>query len=206
VIRLFGTPYTVHIPFYKVYTPNDIRTEAEFTVVPVVTAVSVTYNTNGITNGRLFRLPLIPANVLQDGADIAAVITIGLDNGGRSGDSDPQFYLSDGITGLGFQMREEATGNRCRGRQATMGNILTSTSIISGATHISTVLPEEFVLTIKPHRFWGSCYNSADSGLISPVRFSQTLSVSRGLWLEMYRENTNERYTISYIKVEIHEN
>ena len=206
MIRLFGNPYPVHIPFFKVYAPFDFRTEADFIASSAVTGVTVFYNTGGVTNGRLLRLPLIPANVLQNGADIVAVITVGLGVGGIGGDSHPQFYLSDGITGLGFQMREESTGNRCRGRVATMGNVLSSISTVSGATHISSVLPDEFVLTVKPQRFWGSCYNSADSGMIYPVRYTRTISASRGLWLEVYRESTSERYTFNYIKVEIHEN
>ena len=101
-------------------------------------------------------------------------------------------------------MREEATvsGNRCRGIQAIMGNTLSSRAAIPD---ISTVLPEEFVLTIKPHRLWGACYNSVDNGLISPIQYTRTIFPDRGLWLEVYREGTSEQYTFNYIKVEIHE-
>ena len=206
MIRLFGTRYPVHIPFYKVYTPFDFRSEADFIASSAVTGVAVFYNTGGVTNGRILRFPLIPPNVLQNGADIVAVITVGLGVAGSNRGSDPQFYLSDGITGLGFQKQEESTGNRCLGRQATMGNVLRSISPIRGATHISTSLSDEHVLTIKPQQFWGSCYNSADRGLIYPVRYTRTLSTSRGLWLEVYRESTSDRYAFNYIKVEIHEN
>ena len=104
-------------------------------------------------------------------------------------------------------MREEASGNRCHGIQAIMGDTLSSSACaaIPGATHISPVLPEELVLTIKPHQLWGVCYNTVDTGLISPIQYTRTIFPDRGLWLEVYREGTNEQHTFNYIKVEIHE-
>ena len=118
----------------------------------------------------------------------------------RSHDSDPKFLLSNGDYGVGFEMREEAV--RCQGIQGSMGNVLSSYIKRGGASHESSTLPEEFVLTIKPSSYWGSCYFAVDSGLISPVYFR------KGLWLELYGEGTNERYLINYmcIIVEIHEN
>lgn len=143
-----------YIPYFKVFTPFDIQTEATFTtpLYSLVTGVSLTYGAGGSFNNRLFRLRLIPASVLESDAKIEVVITVGLDREARSGDSDPQFFLSDGSNGIGFQMREEASGNRCRGMQAIMGDTLNSRTGIPGATHVSTVLPEEFVLTLKPHQ------------------------------------------------------
>jgi len=144
--------------------------------------------------------------VLQNGADIVAVITIGLESAARNVDSDPKFFLSDGQGGIGFEMREEGIRDCCRGIQATMGDTFSSSRTIPGVTHTSTVLPEEFVISIKPHRRWGSCYTAIDSGLISPIGYTRSISPCQGLWLEVYRENVNEQYTINYIKVDIHEN
>ena len=171
-----------------------------------VTTTELRYMTAGISNGRLFKLPLVPANVLKSTADVVAVITVGLESGARNLDSDPKFFLSDGQSGIGFKMREEGVRDRCRGIQATMGNTFTSSSTFAGVTHTSTVLPEEFVISIKPRRRWGSCYTAIDSGLISPIGYTRSISPCQGLWLEVYRENVNEQYTINYIKVDIHEN
>ena len=117
---------------------------------------------------------------------------------------DPKFLLSDGDNGIGFEMREEAV--RCGGIQGLMGDTLSSRSTRGGASHESSTLPEEFVLTIKPSRYWGSCYFAVDSGLISPVYYSRRVNPSKGLWLEVYAEDSGERYLISYIIVESHEN
>ena len=194
----------LHLPFFKLYTATTISNEATFTApFSSATTVALTYNAGGVVNGRLFRLPLMPADLLESSADIVAVITVGLDKESRTGDNDPRFFLSDGTTGIGFQM-QEGIGNRCRGVQATMGDTLTALGVISGAPHISSILPEEFILTIKLRRLWGSCYNSVDSGAISPVQYTRTVFPNRGLWLEVYREHTSETYTFNYIKVELH--
>lgn len=159
----------------------------------------------GPFNSRLFRIRLIPPNVLASDANVEVVITVGLDREARNRDSDPQFFLSDGISGIGYQMREESLGTRCRGIQAAMGDTLSSRAAFQGVSHTSDILPEQFVMTIKPHRLWGVCYHAVDTGIISPIRFTRTLFPDRGLWLEVYRENSSEQYTFNYIKVEIHE-
>ena len=195
----------LHLPFYKLYTATTISNEAIFTAsFSSATTVALTYNAGvGAINGRLFRLPLMSADLLESSADIVAVITVGLEKEVRNGDNDPWFFLSDGTTGIGFQMLD-GVGNRCRGAQAIMGNTLTSMATFSGAPHISSTLPEEFVLTIKLRRTWGSCYNSVDSGAISPVRYTRTVFPNRGLWLEVYRNSLSDQYSFNYIKVELH--
>ena len=75
-------------------------------------------------------------------------------------------------------MKEEGIRDRCRGIQATMGDTFTSSSTFSGVTHTSTILPEEFVISIMPRRRWGSCFTAIDSGLISPIGYTLTLSRS----------------------------
>ena len=57
----------------------------------------------------------MPAIVLKNNADIVVVITIGLEIGVRNIDSDPKFFLSDGVNGIGFEMREEGVYDCCCG-------------------------------------------------------------------------------------------
>ena len=156
---------------------------------------------------RLFKLPLIPGDMFTYYSDITVKITVGLQKAICSYDSDPKFFLSDGSYGIaiGFEMREEAT--RCQGIQGTMGDALPSRSIRpGGASHQSSVLPEEFVFTIKPNEDWGSCYFAADSGLISPTTYTGRINPQRGLCLEVYAEDSTKKYLFNYIIVEIHEN
>ena len=193
------------MPFYRLYTPRDIRFGAELTNAYYnYSTTAITFTGGSQVYSRLFKLPLISVGVLTYSADITVKITVGLQKAIRSHDSDPKFLLSDGDTGIGFEMREEAV--RCEGIQGSMGDVLSSRSTRGGASHQSSILPEEFVLTINPSKYWGSCYFATDSGLISPVSYSRRVNPSKGLWLELYGEHSSERYLINYIIVEIHEN
>jgi len=195
------------MPFYQLYTPTDIQKKAEFTeMYESVTTRAMTFDVGSILSGRLFKLPLLPSELLNDKVDIIIVITIGLDNSIQSEDSDPKFFISDGENGVGFEIREEPSAHRCRGIQAVMGDKLTSMSSFVGSAHNSTFLSEQFILTLKPSQGFGSCYSAIDSGLISPVGYKREMSLNKGLFLEVYREDTHEKYVFNYILVEIHEN
>ena len=56
-----------------------------------ITTTALTYTTAG-TNGHLFKLLLVPANVSENNADIVAVITIELENTVRNVDSDQNSF------------------------------------------------------------------------------------------------------------------
>ena len=195
----------MYMPLYRLYTPRGIRSNAEFTTSYYnYSSTAITFNGGSSSYQRLFKLPLIPQDLLSYSSDITVKITVGLQKAIRSYDSDPKFLLSDGSYGIGFEMREEAI--RCQGIQGTMGEVLSSVSSRGGASHQASILPEQFDIIIKPTEYWGSCYFAADSGLISPVSYSRRIYPQRGLWLEVYAEGTRERYLFNYIIVEIHEN
>ena len=195
----------MYIPFYRLYTPSGILNNAEFTTSYYnYSSTAITFNGGSSIHRRLFKLPLIPHNLLTYSSDITVKITVGLQKAIRSYDSDPKFLLSDGSNGIGFEMREEAV--RCQGIQGIMDDVLGSLSTRGGASHESSILPEQLVLTIKPTEYWGSCYFAVDSGLISPVSYSRRIYPQQGLWLEVYAEHSSEKYLFNYISVEIHEN
>jgi len=195
----------LYMPFYKLYTPNAIRTEAEFTTSYYnYSSTAITFSPSSSSYRRLFKLPLIGGSVLNRYADITVKITVGLQNAIRTYDSDPKFFISDGERGIGFEMREEAV--RCQGIEGMMNDRLTTYSTRGGASHESSILPEQFVIILATNQHWGSCYFAVDSGLISPVSYTYTLYLDQGLSLEVYAENVNERYLFNYIIVEIHEN
>lgn len=197
---------SMYMPFYRLYTPREIRVDAEINLDAYYnySTTAITFTGGSAAYSRLFKLPLVAEGLLTYSSDVVVKITVGLQNDIRSHDSDPKFLLSDGDNGVGFEMREEAV--RCQGMQGSMGDVLSSRSARGGASHESSTLPEEFVLTIKPTRYWGSCYFAVDSGLISPVSYTRRVNPSKGLWLEVYGEGTTERYLINYIIVEVHEN
>ena len=193
------------MPFYRLYTPSTLRSNAEFTSSYSYSPTGLTFDTDITSYKRLFKLPLIPGAFLSRYADVSVVITIGLQSAIRSSDSDPKFLISDGERGIGFDIRESIS-TKCRGVQGLMGDTMTGYSYFSGTSGQSDTESEEFTLTISPSQRWGSCYYAGDSGIISPISYSQNIYLDQGLWLEAYRENTGEKYVINYIIVDIHEN
>ena len=194
------------MPFYRLYTPSILRSNAEFTSSYSYSATGLTFGTDSTSYKRLFKLPLIPGAMLSRGADVTVVVTVGLQSAIRNSyDSDPKFLISDGERGIGFDIRD-GTSAQCRGVQGLMGDTMTGYSYFSGTSGQSTIESEEFTLTISPSQRWGSCYYAGDSGIISPISYSQYIYLDRGLWLEAYRESSSERYVINYIIVDIHEN
>ena len=147
----------MYIPFYRLYTPRGILSNAEFTTSYYnYSSTAITFNGGSSSYQRLFKLPLIPCELLTYYSDITVKITVGLQKAIRSYDSDPKFLLSDGSYGIGFKMREEAI--RCQGIQGIMGDVLGPPSIRGGVSHKLSILSEQLVLTIKPTEYWGSCY------------------------------------------------
>ena len=199
---------STHIPFYQLYTPSVIRSKAEFTSSYSYSSIALTFGKESYRSRsrdkRLFKLPLIPSSELDRNADITVVMKIGLQNAIRnSEDSDPKVFLSDGDSGIGFDIRD-GLHPYCDGIQASMGTIMSNSKDFDGPSPETRILSEEFVLTINPSQKWGSCFFAADSGTISPVSYTQEINLDQGLWLEVYREGHSEEYVINYIIVEIH--
>jgi len=186
------------MPSYKLYTPSVIQSKAEFTSKNYsYTATALTFYTDSSSfKRRLFKLPLIPTATLSRYADITVVVTVGLESAIRiSRDSDPKIFISDGERGIGFDIRDGTP--LCQGMQAIMGDVMGSSSFFTTGTSVqSTIIPEEFILTISPLQQWGSCHIAIDSGVISPVTYTQSIYLDKGLWLEMYREDASAQYII----------
>ena len=88
-----------------------------------------------------------------------------------------------------------------------MGATLTGYSKKAGTSYsASTLLPEEFVVTLAPSRKWGSCFSPIGNGLLSLATYTPEINLNERLWLEVYGEDVNEQYEFNYIIVEIHEN
>jgi len=200
----------LYMPFYKLYTPRVIRSQAEFTSSYYnYSTTAITFAPSTPSYRRLFKLPLIGGGILNRYADVTVKITVGLQNDIRADyDSDPKFVISDGVRGVGFEMRDETSGHHCRGIEGLMGDTLSSRSISSGVLNTVSLstFPEEFVITLAPSQRWGSCYYAVSNGVISPASYSRYLYLDQELSIEVYAESTSERYLFNYIIVEIHEN
>jgi len=201
------------MPFYQVFTPYSLRYKSTITASESYSATrtALTFTSGGTSYGRIFQLPLVPKGVFRSSyPDVTVKITVGLDNSVRTThDSDPKFILTNGYVGnygMGFELRDE-NGPHCQGIQGIVGTTLTSRTVFTGKSCASSSpLPDEFTMIIKPNERWGTCYHASDTGIISLASYTRNFLLRNGLYLEVYRESTSERYVFNYIIVEIHEN
>ena len=120
-------------------------------------------------------------------------------------DHDPRFGISDGKSFLGFLMPDKGnypTLAPCYGTEADIVNkILLNAKTGTGSLVSSRKYSSEIQLQIRPKERWGSCHTEHDEGYTNIAKYQHHLDLSQGLYLEMYRADTGERYRIKYIKV-----
>jgi len=63
--------------------------------------------------------------------------------------------------------------------------------------------PQLFQITLLPTDKWGSCYSAIAGGHTISTLFNNRVKVEKGLYLSLFRNISNEIYTINFIEVEI---
>ena len=63
--------------------------------------------------------------------------------------------------------------------------------------------PGQFVFTLKLDERWGSCYLAHDGGFVRTAGYNNRLMFSKGLSLEVYKSDKEEKVGIKYVKVAI---
>ena len=176
-----------------------------FTVYPKYLEIS-----SGTSDERLIQVELIAPNILTATDSVVVTLTIAMDTILANGDHDPIFGLSDGNSFVGFQVVDK--GNY--GDHTPCYNIegdITQTSFnnrvrdITGIKVSSQRYSSEITMQLKPNDQWGSCHTEHDEGLVNIVNYQRKLDITKGLYLQMYRDNdAGEKYRIKYIVVNIH--
>ena len=159
----------------------------------------------------LLKVPMIPANVLQDSTQLTVKIVACSDvDIGKKKDSDPRYGVSDGICFVGFRTPDKANYNShspCHGYQGTSGTSLTGGLWISPKwpKPSDTFFPGQFVITLKldAYKNWGSCYTAHDGGFVKTAVYNKQLVLSKGLTLEVYKGEKEERVGIKFIEVTV---
>ena len=73
---------------------------------------------------------------------------------------------------------------------------------VTGTLVKSRLFSSELKMQIKPNSQWGSCHTKHDEGLVNIVNYQHKLDYTKGLYLQMYRDdNASEKYRIKYITV-----
>ena len=120
-----------------------------------------------------------------------------------SNDHDPTIGISDGISFIGINAPDRYS-NPCRvleGKSSTV--LLNPVNVNSGPTVTSRHYSSEIKIQLRPAEQWGSCHTEHDGGYTNVGNYQHLLDPSKGLQLEMYRNDASEKYRIKYIVVDI---
>ena len=92
----------------------------------------LTFNAGISDNAALLKVPIIPADILEDSSLVTLKIVFAMDESiGENEDSDPRYGVSDGVNFVGFVTVDKPTYDRglapCFGIEGTSGLSLTAT-------------------------------------------------------------------------------
>ena len=152
---------------------------------------------------RFLQLQLVPPNILTSTDSVTVTITIAVDNIlASSQDHDPSFGISDGTSFVGFKTDDRAS-NPCYHYEGTSGLTLTNADIVDDPTVTFQHYSSEIKIQMRPTEKWGSCHTEHDEGYTNIANYQHLLNVTKGLYLEMYRNDAREKYRIKYPMVDI---
>ena len=175
------------------------------------TTEQLTFPAGSLRHAALLKVPIIPADVLEDSSPVTLKIVVSMDEDiGENEDSDPIYGVSDGFNFLGFETLDKLSYDLydyspCIGSEGTSGNSLTGITWTS-TQHpgpIDTFYPDQFVMTLKLTERWGSCYTAHDGGIVKIAHYNKRPLPSKGLTLEVYKGHANEKVGIKFIEVTV---
>ena len=162
---------------------------------------------------NIFKVVLIPKNVLDDDADIAVKMKVGVILPEPKKPRDPMSYMiSDGDYSIGVQLLDPNHDYSTKGPykpvegESQKRKLKVDTSDDYSNVLVSTTVqknPDQFKMTFKPSETFGSAYCAIDDGHMIVAQYGDTLNLSKGLTFELYRYQT-ERYTINYIEIAVY--
>ena len=194
-------------------TPLWLETHASYIdSSSVITAGQITFNAGSTGQALLLRVPLVEAGILEDETPLTVEIAVANDVSiGQSGDSDPRYGVSDGVSFIGIQTVDQGNyrGGHffypCHGVQGTSGETLADKEVFdkTSPTQVAEVYPDQFVFTFKLDKSWGSCFTAQGGGFIKTVNYTRQLLPSQGLSLEVYKIHKSEKVGIKYMEVTV---
>ena len=146
---------------------------------------------------NILRVQLLPSDYLTSSDDITVdVVVKAYDR--KSDDNGPiSFVLSDGSYAFGFQLNGEE--NALTAVEGESGKILRNVNL--GVASARKRPCREVRMSFKPKAAWGSA-GCAGARLLA--QFSDTLHLSKGLQLELYRYRSTDTYTVDYADVTVY--
>jgi len=165
----------------------------------------LTFKPGSLDSAALLKVPIIPADTLEDSSVVTLKIVVSLDEDiGKNEDSDPRFGVSDGVSFIGFERVDKTNHDDyspCFGVEGTSGNSLHVTKKINSNSPTPYIYNGQFVITLKLNERWGSCSQAHDGGFEQTAAYNKRLLQRKGLTLEVYKDDESEQVGIKFIGV-----
>ena len=192
-------------------TPEWLASNAEITTPYKVTPKAFEIpKTTGENYQTVIRVQIAPCNVLTH--EIGYTITLILAENSTiplEEDHDLNIGISDLHSYVGFITLDVTNYPKytpCNSIEADVGSS-TLQNRSSGKDgpiiDYSGQSSSEVKMQLRPSENWGSCHTEQNQGYVNIANYQHSLDPSNGLYLEFYRDNANEHYSIKYIKVRL---
>ena len=166
----------------------------------------------GVAHQHVLQVTLVPPGVLtsDDSQRVTVTMTVAMDTTWADGrDHDPSFGISDGEKFIRFIIVDKnnfASSPPCYSTEGDNVNDILTNRVHdnSGAKPNSPRgVSSKVKIQIKPGEKWGSCHTEHAEGFVFIKNYNRNLDLTKGLFLDMYRNNAPEIYRIEYITVDV---
>ncbi|XP_068702861.1 uncharacterized protein [Montipora foliosa] len=209
--------YQGKVIYYQTMAPTSIRAHATFissTQTDPTSSNQITFqpDSSTVNNEALLKIPLIPPGEFEKSAPVTIEMTVANDVELATGrDSDLMFGLSDGDNFLGIFLLDTTNYNSftpCIEVEGKPGYVLGSRIFRDFSSPLlptsqRAFYPGRFKLTFKVNEGIAYCYTAQAAGYLKEAQYLRSLDISKGLTLEVYRDEKDETYGIKLIKVAI---
>ena len=151
-------------------------------------------------------VPLIPPGVIGKNAKLVVKMAVGLETTFGSADSDPSFVISDGDRFVGMLTLDKnnyASSAPCRGIDGPSGNTMTRHTDAALPKPSESYYPGRFEIQLSLSDRWGTCFIPLDGGFSREMVYQYRLNPNKGLFLEIYGDNAQEKEGVKYIELSI---
>ena len=152
-------------------------------------------------------VPLIPPAVTTENANLVIKMAVGMETTFGGVDSDPSFVVSDGnhfIGALTLDKDNYGGSAPCIGIEGASGPIINQRRTDASLPKPSeSYYPGRFEIQLSLSDRWGTCFVPLDGGFSREMIYQNKLNPNKGLFLEIYGDDAQEKEGIKYIEITI---
>ena len=198
--------------YHRLMLPNWLCTNAEWNCSYAGSNLDLIVEKDSSNWANIFRVRLIPPGVMCNEEDITVKMRVGVGSLEPPKPRYPMPYMiSDGNFSVGIELWDPKHPDVQHGLYKAVNGASTKAklqnpypAVEASVRSTSINNPDQFVLSFKPSEPFGSAYCAIDYGHKILAKYSDTLKLSNGLTLELYRRESTDIYIINYIEITVY--